>query len=361
MRGRARRWGTAPLAVAVAVALLATACGEGEDDEPGATFTLPRAYEQLDNAEPAAAAAEFTSAFIRRDFVTAALMLHPATQAVMATAIAEADFGAWVTDEVAPAVRARVELERGGDHHLDVLRVFELAMEEATLNGGFRIDLVGGVEGLTVRSADRFTAIVDATLTSTEQAVIFELAPVDDGTWRIRQVRLEDGTPTELPFSGRPVLDSPARNLDAATPWRESLPHATPIELLQTLAAVVAVGDHVSAYLLLDAAAQREVATLLATDAPSSEPIVAAALDDALDAIGFPIELQALPADLSEPPEAATASAGDSFTFMVTTLGPDGESTGLDVTISMDTSGTWRLHRLAVVGDLASPVPFRVS
>ena len=56
---------------------------------------------------------------------------------------------------------------------------------------------------------------------------------------------------------------------------------------------------------------------------------------------------------MPEPPEAAATEPGGSFTFLVTA----GE-TDFDVTVSLDGAGGWRLHRLAVVGDLASPVPF---
>ena len=45
---------------------------------------------------------------------------------------------------------------------------------------------------------------------------------------------------------------------------------------------------------------------------------------------------------------------------MVSAADPD-VGVGLDVTVTLDASGGWRLHRLAVVGDLASPVPFPVG
>lgn len=320
------------------------------------TFTLPRTYDQLDLGTPAAAVAEFSSAFVRRDFVTAMLLLHPATQASMATDVTNADFSTWVMPEVEPAVRARIELERGGDHRLDALRVFEIAMEEATVNGGFRVDLAGGVEDVTTRSADAFTAVVDATLTASETPVVFELAPMSDGKWRVRHVRLENGSATELPFSGRPVLGSPVRILDAATTWRASLPNDTPNDLMRTVATLVDARDYVSVYLLLDGPAQREIGLLLPTNGTADNHVPAAVLDDVLDTAGFPVDLSTIELGPSEPPEADSQAAGESFTFMVA----DGDL-GLDVTVTLDTSGGWRLHRLAVVGDLASPVPFAVG
>ena len=321
-----------------------------------ATFTLPRAYEQLDLATPDAAVAEFNSAFARRDFLTALLLIHPSTQAKMATDVANADFSAWVMPDVEPAVRARIEIERDGDHRLDALRVFEIAMEEATLNGGFRVDLSGGVEDVTVRSSDRFTAIVDGVLTTNQAAVVYELAPMPDGKWRIRHVRLDNGLVTEVPFSGRPPLDSPARTLDTATTWRASLPNESPNALLRTLAALVAAEDPVSVYLLLDAAAQHQIELQLPAGGTAESRVTAAVLDDVLDERGFAIDLSTIVLDPEEPPEAAALAPGESFTFMVA----DGR-VGLDVTVTLDHAGGWRLHRLAVVGDLASPVPFPVG
>jgi len=339
-------------------ALLATGCGGDEPDEQATNFTLPRTYDQLDLGDPAAAVAEFASAFVRRDYVAAMLLLHPSTQAGMAADIAAADFSGWVMPTLEPAVQARIELERGGDHHLDALRVFEIAMEEATLNGGFRVDLAGGLERIEVRSADAFTAIVDGVLTTSREAVVFELAPTPDGRWRIRQARLENGSATELPFSGRPTLGSPVRNLDIATTWRAGLPNSSPTELLDTVTTLVDAGDFFSVYLLLDAPAQREVEALLPSDGSAIHHIAGGRLDLALDEIGFAIDLSTLTIS-ANPPEAADLTPGQSFTFMAPT--DETGEVGLDVTLTLDSSGGWRLHRLAIVGDLASPVPFPLA
>ena len=352
----ARRWGTArTLVVVVIAALVAVGCGSEGSDEQRATFTPPRTYHHVDLGDPAAAVAEFASAFVRRDFVAAMLLLHPSTQAVMATDIVAADFSGWVMPDLEPAVQARIELERGGDHHLDALRVFEIAMEEATLNGGFRVDLAGGIEDIQVRYADGFTAIVDAVLSTSTEAVVFELAPTPDGRGRIRQVRLENGAAAELPFSGRPTLGSPVRNLDVATTWRAGLPNSSPAELLETVAFLVGAGDFFSVYLLLDAPAQRELEGLLPPDGSAIHDIVAGRLDVLLGQTGFAIDLSTV-APGADPPAAADLEPGQSLTFMAA-IGETGE-TGLDVTVTLDREGGWRLHRLAPVGDLGSPVPF---
>lgn len=320
------------------------------------TFTLPRTYDQLDLGTPQAAVAEFNSAFARRDFVTAMLLLHPSTQAKMATDVTNADFSTWVMPDVEPAVRARIEIERGGDHRLDALRVFEIAMEEATVNGGFRVDLAGGVEDVTVRAADAFTAVVDGVLATSQEPVVFELAPSPDGRWRVRHVGLTNGSAADLPFSGQPALGSPVRTLDIATTWRATLPNRTPTELVQTVASLVAAEDHFSLYLLLDAPAQREVDQLLPPGGSDQHQVTAAVLDDVLDQGGFPIDLGAIEVGDTDPAGTDAAGPGDSLTFMVA----DG-AVGLDVTVTLDSAGGWRLHRIAVVGDLASPVPFPVA
>ena len=54
-----------------------------------------------------------------------------------------------------------IAVEQGGDHVLEAGRVFEIAMEEAMANGGFHVDLASGADGLTLRSSDQFTAVVD--------------------------------------------------------------------------------------------------------------------------------------------------------------------------------------------------------
>jgi len=333
------------------------ACGgDSAEDEPEGTFTLPRTYDQLDLGSPVAAVAEFSSAYVRRDFVTAMLLIHPATQATMVTDVLNADFSSWVMPEVEPAVLARIELERDGDHALDVLRVFEIAMEEATVNGGFRVDLAGGIDDVSQRSADRFTAVVDAALTTSGEPVVFELAPISDGTWRIRQVRLEDGSAADLPFAGEPLLASPERLLDIATTWRTSLPNGTPNELVQTIVQLVSSRDYVSVYLLLDGPAQRELVSRLPATGTADNHVAAAVLDDVLDTAGFAFDLSLVEVDATEPSGAGGLGPGDSLTFSVA----DGD-VGLDVTVSVDTKGGWRLHRLAVLGDLASPVPFPVG
>ena len=111
-----------------------------------------RTYEDLDLSGPEAAVAEFISAFIRRDYIAAALILHPdATddergrrERPHRTRRSNAE----------PAVVARMAIERDGDHLLGGVRVFEMAMEEAMTNGGFIVDLASGAEGLTLRSSD---------------------------------------------------------------------------------------------------------------------------------------------------------------------------------------------------------------
>ncbi|MEM8705626.1 MAG: hypothetical protein AAGE98_04170 [Actinomycetota bacterium] len=355
MRGALRRWGT----LLITFAVLASACGGGGDDEQQieAAFTLPRTYEKLDLSGPEAAVAEFTSAFIRRDYVTAALILHPDTQRSMAISVAADDVSGFVAPEAAPTVLARIAVERGGDEVVDAARVFEVAMEEAMSNGGFSVDLASGVEGVTLRTSDQFGAVVDGILSTNGLDVVFELAPASDGRWRIRGVRLSNGTPLQVPFSGTPSQMSLARNTEPRDVWRTTLPNASPQELLDTIVTLVDAQDHVSLYLLLDATGQRGVADQLAALTIPDHGLPAPMLDARFDEVGFPVDftgVESIPADTLT--TAENVGPGEAITFAVTV-----ETGDLDVTMARDSTGAWRLRRMVPVGELTAPTPFVVG
>lgn len=356
MRESLRHWGTVLFAVSLGAAVL-TGCGSDEPDTVEATFTMPRTYEQLDLASPEATVDEFISAFVRRDYVTAALILHPDTQRTMAAAIAAGDLSGLVTSGLEAAVVARIAVEQGGDHVLEAGRVFEIAMEEAMANGGFHVDLASGADGLTLRSSDQFTAVVDGILATNGNDVVFELAPTTDGRWRIRSVRLANGLPSQIPFSGTPSVMAPERRIESTDVWRSTLPNSDPQELLQTVAALIGSGDHVSLYLLLDTTAQQAVVDRLASEPDPNHGLVASRLDARLDTVGFAVDLAglgAVPSDIMT--TSLQVGPGEALTFLVP-LGDD----GLDVTLSRDSTGGWRLRRMVPIGDITAPSPFVIG
>lgn len=356
MRELLRRWGTVWL-VAVSGVMVLAGCGGDEPETVEPTFTLPRTYEDLDLSTPQAAVGEFASAFVRRDYVTAGLILHRDTQATMEQAFATANVSAVVAPEIQAAVLARLTVERDGDHLLEAGRAFEIAMEAAMADGGFTVDLTSGVDGLTLRSEDRFSAIVDGILAANGNDVTFELAPATDGRWRVRGVRLADGSPTQVPFSGTPSVRSPARSTEPTGVWRSALPNADPQELVETLAAIGSAGDHVSLYLLLDASAQLEVADALGVQPGADHALIASRLDVRLDEVGLGIDF----GDVGRVSSDVMATSqqvepGEALTFMVS----HGE-VGLDVTMSRDSTGGWRLRRMVTAGAITEPSPFPLS
>lgn len=353
MRELTRRRGTVWLVVVLGVMVLA-GCGGNEPETVEPTFTLPRTYEELDLSTPQAAVEEFMSAFVRRDYVTASLILHRDTQATLEQSIATTNVTGLVAPEIQAAVLARLTVEREGDHLMEAGRAFEIAMEAAMADGGFKIDLASGADGLNLRSEDRFSAIVEGILATNGNDVTFELAPATDGRWRVRSVRLADGSPTEVPFSGTPSVASPARPGEAAAVWRSALPSADPQELVETLAAVGSAGDHVSLYLLLDRSAQEAVADALGVQPGADHALLSSRLDERLDAVGLGIDF----GDLGRVSSDVMATSqqvepGEALTFMLA----HGE-VGLDVTMSRDSTGAWRLRRLVTAGDITAPSPF---
>ena len=355
MREVIRRRGTAWLVALLAAAALA-GCGGGEPETVEPTFTMPRAYEDLDLSTPEAAVAEFVSAFVRRDYVTASLILHRDTQATMEAAFAMDDLRGVIGPEIQASVLARITVERDGDHVAEAGRIFEIAMEEAMANGGFLVDLSSGADGRTLRSADRFSAVVEGILATNGNDVVFELAPATDGRWRIRSVRLANGVPSIVPFSGTPSVAPPERPTEPIEVWRNTLPNDTPQELLDTIVTLLDAGDHVSLYLLLDPTAQQAVRDQLAGTTDPDHALIAPVLDVRLDAAPLPID----PADVGNvSSDIMTTSEqvgpGEALTFMVS----HGEE-GLDVTMSRDSSGGWRLQRLVPAGSITSPSPFAV-
>ncbi|MEO0492426.1 MAG: hypothetical protein AAF081_03330 [Actinomycetota bacterium] len=355
MRALVSRW----IVVVSALALLAASCGGGGDDTPASesTFTPPRTYEELDLSGPEAAVAEFISAFMRRDYITASLILHPDAQRAMAAAVAADDLSGLVAPPAIPTVSARLAIERDGDHVLGGMRVFEMAMEEAMANGGFTVDLASGVEGVVLRSSDQFGAVVEGILSTNGNDVVFELAPTSDDRWRVRSVRLANGTPLQVPFSGTPTVDSPARNLEPRDVWRSVLPNGSPQELLDTVVTLVDLGDHVSLYLLLDVPGQRGVAEQLPPSTSSAHGLVPMLLDTRLDTTGFPVDFDDLePISNDTLTIAQDVAPGEAITFAATV--GDG---ALDVTMSRDSTGAWRLRRMVPAGELTAPTPFSLG
>ncbi len=351
-----RRWAL----LVLILALVAASCGGGGGDDTQqieSSFTPPRTYDDFDLTGPQAAVAEFISAFVRRDYIAAALILHPDAQRAMSTAVAEDDLTGLIAPNAEPAVVARMTIERNGDHLLDGMRVFELAMEEAMANGGFTVDLASGTKGLTLRSSDQFGAVVEGILSTNGNNVVFELAPTPDKRWRIRSARLANGTPLQIPFSGTPTVDSPARNLEPRDIWRSTLPNESPQELLDTIVTLVGLDDYVSLYLLLDEAGQRGAAEQLPPSISSDHGLVAMLLDIRLDTTGFPVDVTDVDPIASETLAIAQdVGIGEAITFAVTV----GEN-ALDVTMSRDSTGAWRLRRMVPVGELTVPTPFSLG
>ncbi|MEM9464212.1 MAG: hypothetical protein AAGA90_02510 [Actinomycetota bacterium] len=353
MREVVCRRGTLWLIAVVAVFALA-GCGGDEAETTEPTFTLPRTYEDLDLSTPQAAVEEFISAFVRRDYVTAGLILHRDTQATMEAAFAVDDLRGLVGPNVQAAVLARITVERDGDHVIEAGRAFEIAMEEAMANGGLQVDLASGADGLTLRSSDRFSAVVDGILATNGNDVAFELAPASDGRWRIRSVRLTNGLPSVVPFSGTPSVAPPSRGTEPTGVWRSTLPNADPQELLDTVGSLLDAQDHVSLYLLLDTTAQQAVIDALAGHANPDHALIAPVFDARLDLAGLGIDT----ADVGRVANdvlttSGSVEAGEALTFMV----EHGEL-GLDVTMSRDSSGAWRLRRLVPAGEVTAPTPF---
>ncbi len=353
VRAPVRRW----TLLVLILALVTASCGGGggnDTQQVESSFTPPRTYEDLELSGPEAAVDEFISAFVRRDYIAAALILHPDAQRAVSTAVSENDLTGLITPNAEPAAVARMAIERNGDHFLDGMRVFEMAMEEAMTNGGFIVDLASGAEGLTLRTSDQFGAVVEGILSSNGSDVVFELSPTSDERWRIRSARLANGTPLQIPFSGTPTVDSPSRNLEPRDIWRSTLPNDSPQELLDTIVTLVRLGDYVSLYLLLDETGQRGAAEQLPPSISRDHGLVAMLLDTRLDTAGFPVDVTDADPIASETLKIAQdVGIGEAITFAVTV----GEN-ALDVTMARDSAGAWRLRRMVPVGELTAPTPF---
>ena len=357
VRAPVRRWTLLVLILALVTASCGGGGGGDDTQQVESRFTPPRTYEDLDLSGPEATVAEFISAFVRRDYVAAALILHPDAQQAISAAVAENDLAGLVTPRAEPTVLARMAIQRDGDHLLGGMRVFEIAMEEAMSNGGFVVDLASGAEGLTLRSSDQFGAVIEGTLSSNGNDVVFELAPTSDERWRIRSARLANGTPLQIPFSGTPTVDSPARNLEPRDIWRSTLPNESPQELLDTIVTLVGLGDYVSLYLLLDETGQRGAAEQVPASTSSDHGFVAMLLDTHLDTVGFPVDLTKVDPIASETLLITQdVGIGEAITFAVTM----GER-ALDVTMSRDAAGAWRLRRMVPAGELTAPTPFSLG
>ena len=94
--------------------------------------------------------------------------------------------------------------------------------------------------------------------------------------------------------------------------------------------------------------------------AAASDPnhgLVASQLDARLDTVGFPVdvtEIDGVPGDTMT--TSLQVEPGEALTFMV----PLGDE-ALDVTMSRDSTGAWRLRRMVPVGDITAPTPFVIG
>ena len=144
-----------------------------------------------------------------RDYIAAALILHPDAQRAVSTAVNENNLtgphhterrtgGSW------PGWRSNATATLLGG-----MRVFEMAMEEAMTNGGFIVDLASGAEGSpcerrisSARSSKASSPPTAATSSSNSPrppTSVGESAQSDSPTAR----------PSD-PFSGTPTVDSPS-------------------------------------------------------------------------------------------------------------------------------------------------------
>ena len=80
-------------------------------------------------------------------------------------------------------------------------------------------------------------------------------------------------------------------------------------------------------------------------------------LDIRLDTTGFPVNVTDVDPIASETLAIAqNVGIGEAITFAVTV----GENM-LDVTMSRDSTGAWRLRRMVPVGELTAPTPFSLG
>jgi len=340
----------------VVCGLLALGCGSDESTSHSGGL-LPVSYEELDLSTPELAVGAFIDAFADGDFITAALILHPSTQDAMRSAIDAETFYDWVDAPGQGALVARLTAELGGDHYTDTLRMFDLAMQSAATTGGLRFDFTQGAMEVVTTTVDSRAALVDVTLRATGVTATVELGKSPRGDWRIRQVRYPDGDINEFPFSGHPPLPGEPTDLTEFDDWYQLLPSDSPMATVETISRLVAKGDHLSIYFLLAAPSQREALLPLrelARFGGIEHSLGPAALDERLDATGFPYDIETI-VEL-QGGEPITAAGATTATVVITT--PTME---LEARLVLDGSDRWRLRQIFPLGSDDGIVPFPIA
>ncbi len=340
----------------VTCCLVALGCGsDGAGSHSGGL--LPVSYAEMDLSTPELTVAVFVDAFADGDFLTAALLFHPTTQTAMHAALEDESFYEWVDGAGQSALVARLTAELSGDHYTETLRMFDLAMQSAATGGGLRFDFTQGATEINTTTQDTRAALVDVTMRATGVIAIFELSKSVGGDWRIRQIRYANGGLHEFPFSGDPPLASGPTELTEFDAWSDLLPADSPMATVETISRLVAKGDHFSVYLLLSAASQRQaLLPLAALDqfGGVEHALGPAALDERLDATGFPFDIDRI-TEL-QGGEPITAAGATTATVVITT-----ETMELEARLVLDTTGRWRLKQIFPIGGSEVVVPFPIS
>jgi hypothetical protein len=347
--------GARRISVLVVCSLFALGCAsEGEKTHSGGP--LPISYEELDLSTPELAVEAFVGAFADGDFITAALIFHPITQEAMQRAMDEETFYDWVDGLGQEALVDRLTAELGGNHYLETLRMFDLAMQSAATAGGLRFDLTQGATELLTTTEDSRAALVDVTMRATGLTATVELAK-QGADWRVRQIRYPNGGMNDFPFSGDPPIASGVTELTSFDEWYGWLPANSPMATVETIGRLVAKGDHLSIYLLLSAASQRQSLIPL-NDLPHFGGVEhwlgPAALDERLDTTGFPYDIDKIVQ--LQGGEPITAAGATTATVIITT-----ETMELEARLLLDTTNRWRLKQVFPLGGSEVIVPFPIS
>ena len=336
--------------------LFALGCGSDEPETHSGGL-LPVSYGELDLSTPELAVNAFIGAFADGDFITAALIFHPATQQAMQQAMDDETFYDWVDGAGHSALVARLTAEIGGDHYIDAMRMFDLAMQSAATAGGLRFDLTKGASEIVTTVEDSRAALIDVTMRATGLTAIIEMGRSQAGDWRVRQIRYANGGMNEFPFSGNPALPNGPTELTSFDGWIQLLPADTPEATVATISRLVAKGDHLSIYLLLAAASQRQALlplSALEQFGGVEHGFGPAALDERLDATGFPYDIDKI-IEIQDG-EPVTAAGATTATLIITT-----ETMELEVRLLLDTTNRWRLRQIFPIGGSDAVMPFPIS
>ncbi len=339
----------------IAATLGLAACGGGGGDSGlgGHDVRLPSTFDHIDLSTPEAAVTAFAAAFEDQDYVTAALIFHPTTQAAMRQQVVSETHWDWTLEQGRAALTARLAGEVEGDHYLDTIRIFEVSMQEAVNAAALRIDLTAGFSEISIVSQDSFTALAAGILEATAEHIELELAPTTTGEWRIRQIRHRGGSPMELPFGGSPIIPPIPRTVEEFETIRDDFLSRDAEATIAMVSALVRAGDHYSLYLMLTGPAQRLVAQPLDEAGITGEghAFTIGRFDETLDGSGFPFGV----GEISEIGELEVHSSAGQTSATTTLMTPEGE---VRIVLVQDSTESWRLHQIVEVGADASVVPF---